>query len=1179
MTRNLYVGNLFMKNVCVWFVVFYACLTLNGFSFAATITVHTDSKDEVVVEPDVEVTANDAGQAVFTFASDDDVKYLNKPGQPQIPWTIVTILLQPGTDISSVSYSVNDITLARVDGEFEIVPAPLIKTWDDSGNSYVITPEEGTIMDGRDVEIYEVDDFWPTQDAQIFQKGKMRQWKLVEIAVPLVKYNPVTGKLQEVVSADIDITYEKKLAAGKTNQVPHKHWKKQADRVKSIAKNFDEVVAAYESLATDDSDSEVLLTGVSEADSDDYAAASTESNGYAIITTDAIVSNSTKLSAFVTHKERLGWDVMVLTESDWGGGTGTTAYNNLHTWLQNNYLTEDLLYVLLVGTPYTDTGTVPMLMYTDAKGDAPTDFFYSSFTGDAYWEVAVGRIPYYDDITNLDSILQKFINYENSTDTLWRNNAIIGMARLDKDTPLYECGEQMKERILDPLSIDSDRIYESDFDVSPEYKYSSRYLGNLWEDDTYGLVFWGTHGSQVHAEYFIGTWDVADLNDDYPSIVYQGSCLNGYPENSGNLGYTILKNGAVATVASTRNTYYSVAQTWYPSDWCMGGLGYRYLDEICTEEESVGVAWSNARQSNTYGPCRYRQTLYGDPSISLTFSPMLAAHYKFDGDAEDSSGNNYDGTIGGAPTYTDGHVGQAMSFDGVNDHVTLPEGIDSRDITVAAWVYWNGGSSNQQIFDFGNDTSEYMFLTPENSGGSLRFAISDDGVTQEVTASELVSNQWVHVTVTLNGDTATLYVDGAAVASNTSVTINPSDFNPTNNYIGTSQFTGHPNFSGLIDDFRIYNYALTADEVAALTLSFTSNSFANNDGVELKSYSGQSLTNFTNSSSDTLVYSKVSGPDWLKIDSDGTLSGMPKAADVDENVFTVKVRDTDCGQYHTAEMTIEVENVFNGTQGLEDLLGIASEWLTLGCSDCDNVDLDGDSNVGGGDFAILAHNWLISEDLQLNLQFDETEGDVANDNSMFFRNGTLYNDPTWETGYSGSALSFDGSNYVQVANDDGLEPGASSFSIAFWMKSDTPSQGALIISKRYASSPYQGYLIGLSSGSPTTFPAGSKLTYLIGSGTGQRKGGYTADNIEFSDWTHVCVVMDQDTDSVQIYINGVAADTAVPLDNTIANITTSTPVYIGKYPGVSSKPFNGSIDDVRIYNMALTQEQVESLLE
>ena len=132
------------------------------------------------------------------------------------------------------------------------------------------------------------------------------------------------------------------------------------------------------------------------------------------------------------------------------------------------------------------------------------------------------------------------------------------------------------------------------------------------------------------------------------------------------------------------------------------------------------------------------------------------------------------------------------------------------------WVNWRTPTAQwQRIFDFGNDTEHYMFLTPYNSYTSkMRFAIKNGGDEQTLDcSSKLSSYVWKHVAVTLGKDKTTIYIDGEEAASTTGITIKPSDFHPVLNYLGRSQFAADTNISAYYDDVRVYNYALSADEV------------------------------------------------------------------------------------------------------------------------------------------------------------------------------------------------------------------------------------------------------------------------------------------------------------------------------------------------------------------------------
>ena len=110
-----------------------------------------------------------------------------------------------------------------------------------------------------------------------------------------------------------------------------------------------------------------------------------------------------------------------------------------------------------------------------------------------------------------------------------------------------------------------------------------------------------------------------------------------------------------------------------------------------------------------------------------------------------------------------------------------------------------------------------MFLTPKSGSGQMRFAIKNGGAEQQLnSAAPLANNKWVHVAVTLSPTSAKLYIDGVLDTESTSVTIRPLDFKPVLNYIGRSRFTD-PLFNGYVDDFRIYNYALSDTEIALIS--------------------------------------------------------------------------------------------------------------------------------------------------------------------------------------------------------------------------------------------------------------------------------------------------------------------------------------------------------------------------
>ena len=197
------------------------------------------------------------------------------------------------------------------------------------------------------------------------------------------------------------------------------------------------------------------------------------------------------------------------------------------------------------------------------------------------------------------------------------------------------------------------------------------------------------------------------------------------------------------------------------------------------------------------------------------------AQYLFQGTAGDNVGTNH-GTAFGNPAYTDGPFGDpntAIDLDGSNDYVQLPSTVaNSDDITISTWVKWDGtGGAWQRIFDFGNDTNEYMFLTPSSGSNTMRFAITtgSDAEEQILETDPLPSGQWVYLTLTLGGNTGILYVDGVPQVAG-QILLDPTDFNPVSNYIGKSQWSSDAMFNGAIADFQIFDYALDMTQVSTL---------------------------------------------------------------------------------------------------------------------------------------------------------------------------------------------------------------------------------------------------------------------------------------------------------------------------------------------------------------------------
>ncbi len=212
------------------------------------------------------------------------------------------------------------------------------------------------------------------------------------------------------------------------------------------------------------------------------------------------------------------------------------------------------------------------------------------------------------------------------------------------------------------------------------------------------------------------------------------------------------------------------------------------------------------------------------PVAQLT-AATLVNRYSFSADASDSVGGANGVLQGGAVI-----SGGAVVLDGSSGYVDLPNGIVSTfsSISIETWLTNNNSGTWARIFDFGNSSggedvsatgTQYFFLTPQSGAGTLRGAITIGSGEQLIdwSGTPLPSGMLKHVVWTADAATQTgrLYVDGVLVGENQALALTPADMgNTLNNWIGRSQWSGDAYLNASVTEFRIYDGALTATEVA-----------------------------------------------------------------------------------------------------------------------------------------------------------------------------------------------------------------------------------------------------------------------------------------------------------------------------------------------------------------------------
>lgn len=218
----------------------------------------------------------------------------------------------------------------------------------------------------------------------------------------------------------------------------------------------------------------------------------------------------------------------------------------------------------------------------------------------------------------------------------------------------------------------------------------------------------------------------------------------------------------------------------------------------------------------------------------------LILHYTFDDFAAsvvtDASGNNHNADKMGTDSIIDGFSGQALFFKDKAQHLVLPDDLNAglESFTYAAWVNLNSLTKDNRFFDFGSGVdgnSTYLVFIPSagTTNGFMRLRYRAAGGSPagnvDVTTSKIPTGTWAHIALTMswNAGTSTsdvkIYINGTQVANNAAYAFNPAMIGATTeNYIGQSRWAQDGSgLDGALDDIRMYNRALTADDILALS--------------------------------------------------------------------------------------------------------------------------------------------------------------------------------------------------------------------------------------------------------------------------------------------------------------------------------------------------------------------------
>jgi len=688
-------------------------------------------------------------------------------------------------------------------------------------------------------------------------------------------------------------------------------------------------------------------------------------------------------------------------------------------------------------------------------------------------------------------------------------------------------------------------------------------------------------------------------------------------------------------------------------------------------------------------------------SLSIGLNNGLVGWWTFDGkdmsgiQAYDRSGNGNTGrywNATGTPPVI-GKIGQALDFLGANAHVDIghPTSLDlTGDFTYSLWAYLRAYPdpsvnsfpallSKRDTFA-GMDFELFACGSVSNCGGSsvlkeLQFWFGGSGAQKLFQGSnvQFSAGAWHHVTLTKNGTTFTLYTEGAPKASAVNATAMPTG---DNTRIGLlEQESQGQGFNGLIDDVRIYNRALSPDEIKRLynmggtvKLNKTAAALTNGlvgwwtfdgkdiSGVQAYDRSGGGNRGILTSGpvqtigkigqglqfdgvDDYVNVGKISSPATAITMSGWVFANHGIAGHQNERIIWKQNQSTNPWMSYdlalsgingslnpSASVTVNGTLYNNATQAATITAGVwhhlAGTWQSgdavrlyidgvlaetssaapsgsitynssfntlIGFNDLDSVYLDGvvdDVRVYnralsadeikrlyniGGTVKLNSTATSLTNGLVGWWTFDgkDMAGNYAFDKSGNGNRGTLTSGPARTIGKIGQALTFDGvSGYVNMGNPTSLKlTGSATWSA--WVKINScPSGQCVIISKR-----------GFAGDRGWEFYANDSVGFDI-------IAVDSADNTNSADrstvgtyagvWTHVVGVYNASALTLDIYINGKNDNSGLGGTVASAQNDSSQNVNIGRRP-TDFGYFPGLLDDVRVYNRALSAEEIKRL--
>ena len=589
----------------------------------------------------------------------------------------------------------------------------------------------------------------------------------------------------------------------------------------------------------------------------------------------------------------------------------------------------------------------------------------------------------------------------------------------------------------------------------------------------------------------------------------------------------------------------------------------------------------------------------------------------------DQSGSGNAATLGGPTWTTAGKFGNALSFDGVNDLVTIADA-NSLDLTTGmtleAWVRPTslGNTWRTALMKEASGSVAYALYANGGDAGTKvpTGEIYTTGYRLAPASSPLATGAWTHVATTYDGSVLTTYVNGVQAGqliTAGSITTTTGALRIGGNTVWAEWFQGD------IDEVRVYNRARTATEIQADmnssisspdttppsapgTLTATGGlgqvalawGAATDDVVVARYNVHRSTTSgFTPSAANRIAQPSgtshtdtglTAGTYYYKVTAEDTAGNVGPASNqasaasaADSTPPTVSVTAPTAGATVNGTVTITANATDNGTvagvqfkvdganAGAEDTTApYSASWDTFSAGNGPHTLAAVARDAAGNTTTSASVGVTVQNTAAAGLvgawALDETSGTTAADQSGRGNTGTVTS-PVWTgAGKFNGALSLNGtSSWVTVADSSSLDL-TTGMTVEAWVRPTVVNSWRTVVMKEQTGNLTYGLYANTSANRPAieAYINGSLRTL---NGTSQ---------LPTATWSHLAATYDGAT--LRLFVNGAAAGTLAAAGSIL---TSNSPLRIGGN-GVWGEYFSGPIDEVRVYNRALTATEIQA---